>query len=223
MVARICAFFVWAFVAGSLAFWGMRLVPRSAGVPANAVPVSLEQAVRGDIQRLFPVAPKANEATAAAQPQLASRFRVLGLVAANGSILPGNAGPQASGVVLISSDNKPPVAVRVGRPINRGEDLVVLSVARTGVGIGPAAGPVLATLAVPALPMAATGSLPPPPQLIDPPNGAAPPQGPGQAQMAPPGMPAPPGNNMPDPAAPPMGGVGGPGNPPPGVMGPQAQ
>lgn len=167
MVSRICAFLVWAFVAASLAFWGLRLLSGRTPVPAHAVSVSMEQAARGDILRLFPEAPKP---VAAAQPALASRFKVVGAVAPNGS-------NSNDGVALISVDGRPPVAVRIGRRISRSEDLVVQSVTRTGINIGPEGGEVAATLPMPALPAPAMGTLPPPERLVDP--GVAPaPNGP---------------------------------------------
>lgn len=159
MVSRICAFLVWACVAVSLAFWGLRLLARPSPVPALAVPVSVEHAVRGDILKLFPSAAKAQ---AAAQPAMASRFRVLGVVAASPT-----SDTRDGGVALISVDGRPPVAVHIGQRINRHEDLVVLAISRTSVGIGPAGGEVAATLTLPGLAAAAQGSLPAPASLID--------------------------------------------------------
>lgn len=162
MWSRPSAFVVWALVAGSLVFWGLRLLARPDAVPREALPVSLAQAVRGDLTRLFP-APVRQEEQPAEQPGLASRLRVLGVVAPR--IGPSGAQPDA-GVVLISLDGRPPRAVRMGERIDRREELVVQSIEQTRVVVGTANGGQI-TLSLPPLPPPAVGSLPPPEPLIE--------------------------------------------------------
>jgi general secretion pathway protein C len=167
MLSRVSAFVVWAVVAASLAFWGLRLLARSADVPGDALPVSMGHAVRGDLARLFPAPVK--ETTVAEQPALASRMKLIGVVA------PPRENPTAeSGIALISLDGKPPRAVRVGQRVDRREDIVVQSIAQTRVVVGPAAGNGQATLTLAGMPAPSVGSLPPAERLIEPPPAVQP-------------------------------------------------
>jgi general secretion pathway protein C len=76
-------------------------------------------------------------------------------------------GGRDGGVALISVDGRPPVAVHIGHRISRHEDLVVQTISRTSVGIGPEGGDLVATLALPAMPSPAQGSLPDTERLTD--------------------------------------------------------
>lgn len=154
MVSRLTAFLVWAAVAASVAFWGLRLLAQPRTAPAQTLPVSLEQATRGDILRLFPSPMK----SAALEPALLSRFRLVGVIAPRQ--------PTASdGVALIAVDGKPPRAYHVGSHLDR--DLVLQSVNQRGASIGPANGPSAGTLSAPTLPPPSTGVLPSARSLID--------------------------------------------------------
>lgn len=184
MTSRLAAFLAWAVVAASLAFWGLRLLARPLPVPPQALPVSLDQVVRGDVLKLFPAAPVAQQA----QPQLASRFQLMGIIAPR-------AGSPGAGVALIAVDGKPARTFRVGARVDG--PLVLQSVSARTAEIGPAGGPPAATLNTPALPAAATGRLPPPPALDAPAGPAAdaiPAARPGTGEMAPP-----PGDEAPGP------------------------
>jgi len=157
MASRIFAFILWAAVAASLAYWGLRWLAPATGVPASATSVKLGGNVQGDYRRLF-VAER--EGPTDGQPavdpgaaaQLVSRLRILGAVA--------SAGVQGVGVALLSIDGRPPRAVRVGSVIDG--DMVLLALTQRQAEIGPAAGPALARIDLPALPPPATGTLPPP-------------------------------------------------------------
>ena len=48
MASRLFALLVWAAVAASLAFWGLRWIARPAGVPYNASSVTLDGGAHGD-------------------------------------------------------------------------------------------------------------------------------------------------------------------------------
>jgi general secretion pathway protein C len=197
MVSRLTAFLVWAAVAASVAFWGLRLAARPGAAPAQTLPVSLEQAARGDILRLFPVATKA---AAAIEPALVSRFKLVGVIAPRDAA-------DSDGVALIAVDGKPPRAYHVGSHLDR--DLVLQSVNQRGASIGPANGPSAGTLAAPVLPPPSTGVLPSAQSLLNGDNSGGAPMG---APMgAPPGMP--PSAQGPG-MAPPPGGVPMPGQPP---------
>lgn len=172
MASRIFAFILWAAVAASLAYWGLRWLAPATGVPASATSVKLGGHIQSDYRRLF-VAQSDQAATGAptadpgAAAQLISRLRILGAVASAGT---------GGGVALMSIDGKPPRAVRVGSVIDG--DMVLLALNQRQAEIGPAAGPALARVDLPVLPPPATGTLPPP-QGVEPATGmSAPPLSP---------------------------------------------
>ena len=154
MLARLCAFVIWALVAATAVFWGLRLLVRAPAAPAYAVAVGESAATRGDLTRLLGAAPVIAP-TAAAAPAASSRFRLLGIVAPKyaSSQLPG---PQ--GVALIAVDGKMPKAYTVGSRLDG--DLVLQSVSLRTVSISSAPGVPGITLELPLLPAAATGALP---------------------------------------------------------------
>ncbi|MDO9236311.1 MAG: type II secretion system protein N [Aquabacterium sp.] len=156
MASRIFALLIWAAVAASLAYWGLRWLAQPTGVPANATPVSLDSGIQGDFHRLLagPVkaASEPTQADPAAASGLAARMKLLGVVA------PRHEG-DAGGVALLSIDGKPPRAVRIGGTIDG--DLVLQSLTQRGAVIGPVNGPATVTLDLPLMPGAVTGTLPP--------------------------------------------------------------
>jgi general secretion pathway protein C len=134
---------VWLLVAASAVHWALRLGVRGSAVPSQAQSVGLAQALQGDPQRLFARSP----AVAAAAPSPArDRFRVLGVAAQEGD-----------GWVLMAVDGKPVRAYRRGSAVDG--QWQVLAVAQRRVDIGPAGGPAVLSLDLPALPAAATGRL----------------------------------------------------------------
>lgn len=193
MASRIFAFIVWAAVAASLAYWGLRWLTPNVGVPSSATSVKLGGQLQGDFRNLL-VARNAPQDTPAADPgaasQLLSRIRILGAMAAPSA--------QEAGVALMSIDGKPPRAIRVGHTIDG--DMVLLGIDQRQAAIGPSGGPAVAYVDLPRLAPASTGTLPPPSGLIvsPPPTPPAPPQvspamssqvAPGGAPMMPPTMP----------------------------------
>lgn len=195
MSARLVAFVVWAAVAACAAYWGLRLIVTPRPVPSQAQSVSMSAAQRGDMARLFAVAPVANAAPV--EPGLAARFKLIGVMAPQDA----DAGRE-QGVALISIDDKPPRAYRVGARVD--QSLVLQSVAKRSAAIGPASGAVAVQLELPAPALPATGSLTPASAILSAgtlPSGPVappPPPGPGIASppVAPPGA-APPGAGMP--------------------------
>jgi general secretion pathway protein C len=172
MASRIFALIIWAAVAASLAYWGLRWLARPTGVPTNATPVSMDSGTQGDLRRLLTGPAKASgpQVDTSAASALASRMKLLGVVAPRQET-------DHNGVALISIDGKPPKAIRVGGVIEG--DTVLQSLTQRGASIGPAGGPAAATLDLPLLPPPATGSLPPPegvsttpPQSMNTPPGA---------------------------------------------------
>jgi len=151
MSARLSAFVIWALVAASAAFWGLRLAVHPAAPPPHVVATADPLTASGDLTRLLGARPAA--ATTAAAPDAASRFRLLGIVAQRE--------PQSPrGVALIAIDGKPARAFPVGATVDG--DLVLQSVSMRTAAIGPAQGRQTMVLEVPKLPVAATGTLPPP-------------------------------------------------------------
>ncbi len=150
MLARLTAFVIWALVAATAVFWGLRLLVRAPAAPAYAVAVGDAATVRGDLTRLLgsaPVAPVAAMAT----PEAASRFRLLGIVA------PRSAGA-SGGVALIAVDGKMPKAYSVGAQLDG--DLVLKAVSLRSASIASGQGAPTITLELPPPATAATGSLP---------------------------------------------------------------
>lgn len=154
MPARLSAFVIWALVAATAVFWGLRLGTRPAEAPPYTVPVGDVAVARGDLSRLLGATPTA-AAAAVAAPEVASRFRLLGIMApkaAAASAQPGH------GVALIAVDGKPPKAFVVGAALDT--NLILQSVSLRTAAIGPAQGAAAVTLELPPLVAAATGTLP---------------------------------------------------------------
>ena len=132
-------FLLWALVAGSAVFWGLKISARSAAVPA--APLATRVAAPADsvaVARLLG-ATSATGAAVAAAPSLATRFSLVGVVAS----------ASHHGAALISIDGKPARPFRVGAPIDEG--LVLQSVqARKAVLAASANGRSVLTLELPA-------------------------------------------------------------------------
>jgi general secretion pathway protein C len=150
MLARVSAFLVWAVVAATAVFWGLRLTAQSPQVPAHAVAIGKTDATQGDLSRLLGATPTAGPAAA---PETNSRFQLLGIIAPR----PKGEAPATTGVALIAVDGSAARAYSVGAPIDDG--LVLQSVSLRTASIGPAEGERSVLLELPALPPPATGSL----------------------------------------------------------------
>jgi general secretion pathway protein C len=156
MTARLSAFVIWALVTLTVAFWGLRLLVRPAAAPLNAIVVGESGGMRGDLSRLFGAEPVAAVAGVPAAPQLSSRFRLVGVMAAKAT----PEGP-TPGVALISIDGKPARAFVAGARVE--DQLVLQTVSLRSASIGPAQGGPAFVLEVPLLPPPATGTLAPAP------------------------------------------------------------
>ena len=154
MLARLCAFVIWALVAATAVFWGLRLLVRAPAAPAYAVAVGDATAVRGDLSRLLGAAP-VNAAQTVLAPEASSRFRLFGIVAPKYADA-----TSAHGVALIAVDGKMPKAYAVGARIDG--DLLLQSVSLRTASIGTAPGKAAITLELPPPTAAATGTLPAP-------------------------------------------------------------
>lgn len=149
MAARWTTWIVWAALAGSVVYWGLHLFGRASQVPPHAETVAAAQAAQGDVLRLFAASRAASEPQAAAVPELASRFRLLGVVAPAAQGSPGWA--------LISVDGKAARAVAKGAVVEG--EWILQSVTQTGVAIGPRGSSAVVTLDLALLPPPATGTL----------------------------------------------------------------
>lgn len=150
MKVRLVAFVIWAVVAASAVFWALRLGATPPMAPAHTVAVAAAAAPRGDLTRLFGAAPVRDSAAVAVSP-LASRFRLLGVAAPR-------QGGDRTGLALIAVDGKPARSYAVGTPIDG--ELVLQAVHVRGARLGARGAATQVTLDLPALPLAATGSLP---------------------------------------------------------------
>ena len=83
MSARIAAFVLWAAVAVGLMYWLLRVGVSAPALPSLAQPVSTAAVLRGDVARLFadPAAPQEPGAAGPSEPGLASRFKLVGVMA----------------------------------------------------------------------------------------------------------------------------------------------
>ena len=190
MLARLSAFVIWALVAATVVFWGLRLFVRASAAPAYAVAVGDASASRGDLSRLLG-APPVNAPIANAAPAASSRFRLLGIVAPKYAQV--DTTRLGHGVALIAVDGKMPKAFSVGAHVDG--DLVLQSVSLRTVSIAAGQGAPAITLELPLPAVAATGSLPgamiggsPVPSTLPQPQFGLPPSQPG---MPPSPMPMP--------------------------------
>jgi general secretion pathway protein C len=187
MTARLLAFVVWAAVAATAVFWGLRLLISAPAAPPHTVAAADAGVARGDLTRLFGTEPVAGPAPVAQAP---SRFQLVGVVAPR----PGS--PPRVGVALIAVDDKPARAYRVGAPID--ERLVVQAVQGRSVSLGPRGEPAEVQLELPPLAPPATGTLPSGPGPAAPPAGRQP--APQEAQEPEPAQQEPPGQESPEPS-----------------------
>ena len=188
MSARLSAFVIWALFAATAVYWGLHLAVHAGAVPAHAVALGDTSAGRADLTRLLG-APPVDAVVAAAAPEAAARFHLLGIMVQKRTHA---AGPSHGGLALIAVDGKPARAYAVGAHLDA--ELVLQSVSMRTASIGPAQGEHIVVLEVPPLAAAATGTLPP----LRPSGPTAPAAHPGPivpaAPMpaAPPGVPQPP-------------------------------
>jgi general secretion pathway protein C len=137
---RSATFLLWALAAAAAGYWGLKLTAGSASGPSVAQPARTAPAADpAAIARLLGHAPAAS--AAAPVPALASRFSLVGVVAAR----------SREGAALISVDGRPAKPFRVGSPVDPG--LVLQSVEpRRAVLAADTQGPAVLTLELPPLP-----------------------------------------------------------------------
>lgn len=197
MTARLLAFVIWAAVAATVVFWGLRLFVGSPSAPTHVGVAGGAAAPRGDVTRLLGGASAPLAANAVATTS--SRFRLVGVVAprVDGS---------DTGVALIAVDDKPARAYRIGAPVD--DSWIVQAVHVRSASLGPRGGATALNLELPPPPAPATGTLVPPVALMPPPQVPAPAVAPlPPAAMTPPPSAAPqalPQGSAPSPLLPPQ-------------------
>jgi general secretion pathway protein C len=147
MTARLMSLLIWAAVAASGVYWGLRLFTQPTPVPVGATVAAAAAPAVGDLSRLLgepPAQPVPGDAQA---PVADSRFRLVGVVAPRGGA--------ATGLALISVDGKPARAVAVGRELEPG--LRLLTVSHRQAELGAVRGAPAMTLALPPLAEAQRG------------------------------------------------------------------
>jgi general secretion pathway protein C len=152
MASRIFALLIWAAVAASLAFWGLRWLAPPTGVPAMTQSVSLDSSAQGDMRRLLNGPTKASKSAPVmtAASELNARIKLIGVMAPRAG--------STNGIALLSIDGKPARAIRLGDVVDGA--LVLKSLSHRSVDIGLVDGPVAVTLDLPLLPPPSMGSLP---------------------------------------------------------------
>ena len=137
---RLATLLVWGVAVASCVYWGLRLLPR---VPAAAVAAPIRALPPVDpaaVARLLGATAVTQSTAAAPVTSLASRFSLLGVVAAQ----------SRRGAALIAVDGKPARPFRVGTSIDQG--LVLKSVeGRRAVIASSLDGPAVLTLELPPL------------------------------------------------------------------------
>lgn len=145
MSSRWTGFLVWALVALSATFWGMRLFAATRPVPLEARAPARALAATGPMTRLFGAAPTPDEQVAAAPES--DRFVLQGVIAEGDH-----------GMAIVSVDGQPPRSWRVGTAVDG--DTTLIAVHRRSAEFGPQGGPSSFTLELPPPQSAATGTLP---------------------------------------------------------------
>ena len=148
MSSRWTGFFIWALVAASTAFWGIKIFAATRPVPAGAqAPQAV--AANGPMDRLFGAVVVATVAPPPQHPE-SERFQLVGVIAPPG-------GTAQGGFAIIALDGQPARTWRVGATVDGNTSL--LAVSKRGAEFGPPGGPTAFTLQLPEPAAAETGTL----------------------------------------------------------------
>jgi len=149
MSSRWTGFFVWALVAASAAFWGLKIFSATRPVPPGAqAPQAV--AANGPMERLFGAVLVPTAAAAPVHPE-SERFQLVGVIAAPD-------GAAGSGFAVVTIDAQPARTYPVGRVLDG--NTALLSVSKRGAEFGPPGGPTAFSLQLPDPAAAETGTLP---------------------------------------------------------------
>jgi len=151
MSSRWTGFFIWALVAASAAFWGIKVFASPRPVPVGALAPQGGGTANGPMDRLFGVVVQPTVATPVTPPE-SSRYQLVGVIAPRD-------GSARGGFAVISLDGQPARAWHVGATIDGNTSL--LSVSKRGAEFGPPGGPSAFSLQLPEPASAETGTLAP--------------------------------------------------------------
>jgi len=143
---------VWALVAASAVYWGLRVAVRSAAAPAHTQTARPSLAARADLGVVLGADPPPDAVAAAAEVAADARFQLIGVVS------PRATQAAREGLALIAVDGKPPKAFRVGAVVDG--STVLQAVAARGATLGPRDGAAVVALTLAPPTPAATGVLP---------------------------------------------------------------
>jgi general secretion pathway protein C len=149
MSSRWTGFFVWALVAASTAFWGIKIFAATRPVPPGAQAPQVV-AANGPMERLFGAVVVPTIAPPPQHPE-SERFQLVGVIAPPGAT--------QGGFAVIALDGQPARTWRVGSVVDG--NTALLSVSKRGAEFGPPGGPTAFTLQLPEPAAAETGTLPP--------------------------------------------------------------
>jgi general secretion pathway protein C len=150
MSSRWTGFFIWALVAASAAFWGIKVFAATRPVPIGAqAPQAV--AANGPMERLFGAVVAPTVAAEPVHPE-SERFQLVGVIAAPN-------GAPGAGFAILSLDQQPAHTWRVGTIVDG--NTALLSVSKRGAEFGPRGGPAAFTLQLPEPAAAETGTLTP--------------------------------------------------------------
>jgi general secretion pathway protein C len=163
MSSRWTGFFIWALVAASAAFWGIKIFAATRPVPPGAqAPPAV--AANGPMERLFGAVVVQTATAPAAHPE-SERFQLVGVIAPP-------AGGARGGFAVVAIDGQPARAWHVGATLDGNTSL--LSVSKRGAEFGPSGGPSAFSLQLPEPSAAETGTLAPAMSQPQPPQTASP-------------------------------------------------
>ena len=150
MSSRWTGFFIWALVAASTAFWGIKIFAATRPLPSG---VQVPRAVpsNGPMERLFGAVVVPAEPVAPVHPE-SERFQLVGVISPPG-------GGTQGGYAVVAIDGQPARTWHVGATLDGNTSL--LSVSKRGAEFGPQGGPTAFTLQLPEPAAAETGSLAP--------------------------------------------------------------
>jgi general secretion pathway protein C len=135
-VVAAATFVLWAAVAASAVYWGLKLASSGAGSAVAPPPARVATADPAALARLLGASPVS--AAAAPVASLSSRFVLLGVVASTSH----------EGAALIAVDGRPARPYRVGTPVD--QVLVLQSVEANRATLGNSTGgPAVITLELP--------------------------------------------------------------------------
>jgi len=160
MSSRWTGFFVWALATACAALWGFKIFAATRPVPPTATTPSATVVAEGPMVRLFGAPPEVEVDTPPPPPPESDRFQLVGVIAPRGG---------GDGLALVSVDNQPARAWKVGATVEG--DTTLVSVDKRSAGFGPSGGPAAFTLELPEPAAPETGTLP---AAVSQPNGQAP-------------------------------------------------